>query len=139
MIRRPPRSTLFPYTTLFRSLLGQLLPLRGIDRPLVLVELAVEVLHADSVTRVEAAALEVALVPEGPAPGDPRALKDDLGPGPVLEPAREPLQEDAPLHRLEPRPDADLTKLRDDPLRAGVERGHGRDPVHVEAVREARL
>src|SRR2546427_8781426 len=23
MIRRPPRSTLFPYTTLFRSLLGQ--------------------------------------------------------------------------------------------------------------------
>src|SRR2546427_6320874 len=25
MIRRPPRSTLFPYTTLFRSLLGNLL------------------------------------------------------------------------------------------------------------------
>src|SRR3712207_8585557 len=25
MIRRPPRSTLFPYTTLFRSVLGQLL------------------------------------------------------------------------------------------------------------------
>src|SRR3712207_7374205 len=25
MIRRPPRSTLFPYTTLFRSRLGQLL------------------------------------------------------------------------------------------------------------------
>src|SRR5258708_18180021 len=24
MIRRPPRSTLFPYTTLFRSLIGQL-------------------------------------------------------------------------------------------------------------------
>src|SRR5438552_13771849 len=24
MIRRPPRSTLFPYTTLFRSVLGQL-------------------------------------------------------------------------------------------------------------------
>src|SRR3712207_7894341 len=24
MIRRPPRSTLFPYTTLFRSLMGQL-------------------------------------------------------------------------------------------------------------------
>src|SRR2546427_11441250 len=32
MIRRPPRSTLFPYTTLFRSdcaVLGQLLPGRG--------------------------------------------------------------------------------------------------------------
>src|SRR2546426_3081114 len=28
MIRRPPRSTLFPYTTLFRSLLASLLDLR---------------------------------------------------------------------------------------------------------------
>src|SRR3712207_8626037 len=27
MIRRPPRSTLFPYTTLFRSLLSELQPL----------------------------------------------------------------------------------------------------------------
>src|SRR5256885_6073847 len=26
MIRRPPRSTLFPYTTLFRSLLPQIVP-----------------------------------------------------------------------------------------------------------------
>src|SRR2546430_7550898 len=26
MIRRPPRSTLFPYTTLFRSLLGESVP-----------------------------------------------------------------------------------------------------------------
>src|SRR2546422_5179971 len=26
MIRRPPRSTLFPYTTLFRSLLARMLP-----------------------------------------------------------------------------------------------------------------
>src|SRR2546428_9139501 len=26
MIRRPPRSTLFPYTTLFRSLLGRAVP-----------------------------------------------------------------------------------------------------------------
>src|SRR3712207_7424011 len=37
MIRRPPRSTLFPYTTLFRSL-GQLLQpgaLRRADRPAV--------------------------------------------------------------------------------------------------------
>src|SRR4051795_2792604 len=29
MIRRPPRSTLFPYTTLFRSLLRRLRPLPG--------------------------------------------------------------------------------------------------------------
>src|SRR2546429_5645834 len=29
MIRRPPRSTLFPYTTLFRSLLGRDVPVAG--------------------------------------------------------------------------------------------------------------
>src|SRR2546422_9043031 len=29
MIRRPPRSTLFPYTTLFRSLVGEVHPERG--------------------------------------------------------------------------------------------------------------
>src|SRR5258705_2078128 len=31
MIRRPPRSTLFPYTTLFRSLLGLILQLSAHD------------------------------------------------------------------------------------------------------------
>src|SRR2546422_5466206 len=31
MIRRPPRSTLFPYTTLFRSELARLLTLREIE------------------------------------------------------------------------------------------------------------
>src|SRR5215475_15080833 len=30
MIRRPPRSTLFPYTTLFRSLLGNLFELEAL-------------------------------------------------------------------------------------------------------------
>src|SRR2546428_8447485 len=34
MIRRPPRSTLFPYTTLFRSLLGRLVLLLGESRQL---------------------------------------------------------------------------------------------------------
>src|SRR3712207_8106470 len=35
MIRRPPRSTLFPYTTLFRSALGDGLPaqVRGLPEP----------------------------------------------------------------------------------------------------------
>src|SRR5260370_32214820 len=28
MIRRPPRSTLFPYTTLFRSLIGETAPVK---------------------------------------------------------------------------------------------------------------
>src|SRR2546428_4683263 len=32
MIRRPPRSTLFPYTTLFRSVGVRLDPLRGADQ-----------------------------------------------------------------------------------------------------------
>src|SRR5256885_12902933 len=31
MIRRPPRSTLFPYTTLFRSVLRGLIPVATID------------------------------------------------------------------------------------------------------------
>src|SRR3712207_7091299 len=30
MIRRPPRSTLFPYTTLFRSSLAELMPARAL-------------------------------------------------------------------------------------------------------------
>src|SRR5256885_9428632 len=30
MIRRPPRSTLFPYTTLFRSGAGEMMAVRGI-------------------------------------------------------------------------------------------------------------
>src|SRR2546430_3563844 len=34
MIRRPPRSTLFPYTTLFRSQLLELLVERVVDRSL---------------------------------------------------------------------------------------------------------
>src|SRR2546422_7028337 len=32
MIRRPPRSTLFPYTTLFRSVVGAPQHVRGADR-----------------------------------------------------------------------------------------------------------
>src|SRR2546426_3645503 len=32
MIRRPPRSTLFPYTTLFRSLLTRALPAQAIGQ-----------------------------------------------------------------------------------------------------------
>src|SRR2546426_7647120 len=32
MIRRPPRSTLFPYTTLFRSRTGESCPQRGCGR-----------------------------------------------------------------------------------------------------------
>src|SRR5262249_34391934 len=117
------------------DLLGQPLTLGGIDRSLVLLELGVEILHADAVACVEAAALDEGLVPEGPAPRDPGRLEDDPAPGPALEPALQPLQVDASLHGLEPGPDADLAKLGDDPLAAGVERRHRGDPVHLEAVR----
>src|SRR3712207_8824123 len=39
MIRRPPRSTLFPYTTLFRSVILRLLTVRGGEHLVRLVEL----------------------------------------------------------------------------------------------------
>src|SRR3989442_6448829 len=49
MIRRPPRSTLFPYTTLFRSLVGEhavrAAPARC-ERP-VLAALFLRILHGD--------------------------------------------------------------------------------------------
>src|SRR5262249_30074962 len=60
-------------------------------------------------------------------------------PRPVFEPALEPLQEDTALHGLQPRPDADLTKLRDHAFAAGIERRDRRHPLHVETVREPRL
>src|SRR3712207_8506271 len=43
MIRRPPRSTLFPYTTLFRSEPGDDVPLQRVER----LPVAEEVGHAD--------------------------------------------------------------------------------------------
>src|SRR2546426_2052553 len=56
MIRRPPRSTLFPYTTLFRSL--ELEDLRGLVRQHVLdvVEHDVVVLHVEGAAHVERSA-----------------------------------------------------------------------------------
>src|SRR2546429_6326369 len=39
MIRRPPRSTLFPYTTLFRSLAGQRTGKRGVEHGLGVLHL----------------------------------------------------------------------------------------------------
>src|SRR3989441_8372078 len=55
MIRRPPRSTLFPYTTLFRSV-------RGVRQVLVLLELladgGLEVLGGDALGAAADQALE---------------------------------------------------------------------------------
>src|SRR3712207_6914376 len=44
MIRRPPRSTLFPYTTLFRSVLADVHDLHALRRAAVPVDAA----HADA-------------------------------------------------------------------------------------------
>src|ERR1043166_763286 len=50
MIRRPPRSTLFPYTTLFRSLCGRF---EGVDERLLQARPVVEVSLGDFVLRSE--------------------------------------------------------------------------------------
>src|SRR3712207_7657956 len=49
MIRRPPRSTLFPYTTLFRSLLGMVVDdkIHPVDGPAEVVRLHVD--HGDAI------------------------------------------------------------------------------------------
>src|SRR3712207_534478 len=52
MIRRPPRSTLFPYTTLFRSLL-LLQRLADLAEELLVVVDVLDVLHARVVLRAE--------------------------------------------------------------------------------------
>src|SRR2546421_3857776 len=45
MIRRPPRSTLFPYTTLFRSLLAQVMDVRHhvVAQPLLVLGRALRI------------------------------------------------------------------------------------------------
>src|SRR2546422_3261810 len=65
MIRRPPRSTLFPYTTLFRSIVGRVVE----DLDLEPVARVVE--RADS---LEQAARDVTLVVEGQLYGHRRPL-----------------------------------------------------------------
>src|SRR5206468_10414150 len=46
MLRRPPRSTLFPYTTLFRSLLDERVHRAAIARALQIANVAADVLPA---------------------------------------------------------------------------------------------
>src|SRR2546422_1844107 len=58
MIRRPPRSTLFPYTTLFRSNLGEPLPRHGAGelRAEVIAIVELDVAHVPIVIARAAAA-----------------------------------------------------------------------------------
>src|SRR5258708_21482728 len=47
MIRRPPRSTLFPYTTLFRSLFLSLSGLRRINLTIYLIDIYLEAMKME--------------------------------------------------------------------------------------------
>src|SRR2546422_10288278 len=77
MIRRPPRSTLFPYTTLFRSHRGEVLAGTG-DRRVVLAVLAAEEPVAPEAAEIGDDGGDLGVVeaaqPQGVAqvPGDPR-------------------------------------------------------------------
>src|SRR3712207_8347551 len=77
MIRRPPRSTLFPYTTLFRS---------GLHRRRLAPVLPAG-LRPDERARLHAVAQAAAGLP-GPAPGQPERVRaqlraGDRGPAPA--------------------------------------------------------
>src|SRR2546427_2158493 len=58
MIRRPPRSTLFPYTTLFRSLVAPGEKLATADATTALVLLARRLEELDAARRVSSLAME---------------------------------------------------------------------------------
>src|SRR2546425_8968595 len=76
MIRRPPRSTLFPYTTLFRSLPLAVERVRWVGEPVVAVaaESRAAADDAAALVRVEYAPLPAVLDPEAAlAPGAPRS------------------------------------------------------------------
>src|SRR5256885_7839790 len=73
MIRRPPRSTLFPYTTLFRSLYGQVTSKQSIDHT---AQANAQVTSTD-----DARALAGNLVPAPISPALDAVIANDWGEG----------------------------------------------------------
>src|SRR2546421_10720255 len=73
MIRRPPRSTLFPYTTLFRSSLPDHLPRRRLA----------EMKHAGQVDRDDAVPDRRVELEEIAAMTDPGAVQEDVEPAEI--------------------------------------------------------
>src|SRR3712207_2163890 len=76
MIRRPPRSTLFPYTTLFRSVE---LYLERIDRIDPGLNAFRKVLAERALAEADQAAARLGAGDERPLLGLPVAVKDDVG------------------------------------------------------------
>src|SRR3712207_6894188 len=82
MIRRPPRSTLFPYTTLFRSISADAAAQIVLDGDTVATGGFVGVGFAEE--------LALALERRVPAPGAPRGPPPAAGPGPRRRRGRGP-------------------------------------------------
>src|SRR3989449_10288925 len=78
MIRRPPRSTLFPYTTLFRSRLDVPALLVEVDEPPVLVEEDLEIAIIADLGRVAPAVEDELLVERAGLRVEPEVADDVL-------------------------------------------------------------
>src|SRR2546427_157886 len=98
MIRRPPRSTLFPYTTLFRSVEVAQQRERSVDRPhdagvahasvpAAIVDVAAHRPHAEATIRRGLVPLDCNRRPRGPETGAAVALGADVGEQRVHHPA----------------------------------------------------
>src|SRR2546430_17702936 len=82
MIRRPPGSTLFPVTTLFRSLSGPVVAPAGTVARIAVAEVTVKValtpLNVTEVAPLKFVPLIVTLVPTGPLVGEKLAIVGPL-------------------------------------------------------------
>src|SRR5215467_1868067 len=129
------RHEIMIFEDLALNLPGQSLTLVAIGRGEIPVEFRIKLRYAVAVPAVEAAAPHEGIVPVRPSAADPGGVHDDLHPGPLLEPALQPLQKHAAFYRLQPRADADRLQLGNDALAARIIVRHRRDPIDIEAVR----
>src|SRR5256885_11349140 len=123
MIRRPPRSTLFPYTTLFRSLPGEELEGRIVVDVAILYQAAVAVVGI----LAEADVGDEEQARRRLADGAERARDDALGVGGAAPACILPLghaEEDDGRHAQVPEPAALLGRALDRALRDAWHRRH---------------
>src|SRR5256885_13184008 len=81
MIRRPPRSTLFPYTTLFRS--------HGLRTPLIVIDTLADAAHRRWAVVIADSQGERGRGEEGLRPARQAVLKAGAGPASVLRAQRQ--------------------------------------------------